>query len=611
MVTWCSIIVAQSETAENDQETLLRTAAEQLERLAPYRKTADQRQSEFSNLLETWKSSIGQNQLDVTKSDADPNVSWEMPEVSQQTEPDKTERIDDKNLITISVITDPQYSALMQERIKRGYDVGSASLLTSIAGGVLSGVASASSGSAAKASAGSSESAYKPVYGAPTVEHTYSSYEEKPFGPWEFKKVIFSTLFQALKAIGGGVLALKGQLVKGGGYLLAGKGKVVAKAGDVITSFGKQLAASAQAKPYPPEPYYDYPPTQHTGHDPSYPGPSPSSDFSEIPSDFSAHETYGVPSDDNGQGGLLIVTPTKSDLDKHSNQHTNVAVQDSPDHTKLAESFGEPIKIFLNSVPKASAGSKDQTVAGQESLNNNNNNNNVNPYPAVQHSIYGVPDHYSANHNNSAYNYEQNYPAVQDDAYQQPKLPQITSQQNYPVAQAGTYQQPELPQVISHHFSNFDLDPNLLSQPNGAEYPPLQYPSPHSSLLDSPKLSHDDGTSVYASLTVDTEPQIAPLKVSLLSPHQGALDLPKLQPHVDFHRQPQFVNYLHGSLGGPLRVPLLNPMPSAYYWQSQGSLVPASALDMLDDFHKRNVLDRRVFAKRLARYASLQKLHHL
>ena len=77
--------------------------------------------------------------------------------------------------------------------------------------------------------------------------------------------MIFSTLFQALKAIGGGVLALKGQLVKGGGYLLAGKGKVVSKAGDVITSFGKHLAANAQSKPYPPETFYDHPPVQHIG----------------------------------------------------------------------------------------------------------------------------------------------------------------------------------------------------------------------------------------------------------------------------------------------------------------------------------------------------------
>ncbi|KYN06091.1 hypothetical protein ALC62_02953 [Cyphomyrmex costatus] len=583
IVTWCSIIMAQSETLESNQETLLKKAAEQLERLEPYRRVADNRgKFDLSSLPETWKSSVDQNQLDGTKGDVDQNVSWELSEnLPEQTEPDTLKRIDDKKLVTIGVITDPKYAELMQDRIKRGYNVGSASLLTSIAGGVLTGIASASSGSAAKASAGSSEAAYKPVYGAPTVEHAYS-YEEKPFGAWDFKKVIFSTLFQALKAIGGGVLALKGQLVKGGGYLLAGKGKVVSKAGDVITSFGKSLAASAQSKP---ETYYDHPPVQHIEHNPSYPGSLPSSDFSEVSNDFSAHETYGVPSNDNGQGGLLIVTPTKSDLDKHSDQQMHVAVLENPDPTK-----NSIIKNLLSSVPKGSVGSKDQTVAGQDNLNNNNNN--VDSHLPTQHPVpnYGVPERYPTN-NYPTHNYEQNNPAAQDGSYQRPELPQVTSH---------------------HHFPNLDLDPNLFNQPN-VEYPPLQqiqYPNLHGSLPDPLNLPHDDSdTSMYASLSVDTEPQIAPLKISLLG-HSDSLDLPKLQPHVDFHGQPQFVNHLHGSLGGPLRVPLLNPMPSAYYWRSQGSLVPTSAFDTLDNFRKRNV-QKRAFAERLARYASLQRFHRL
>ncbi|XP_018312578.1 uncharacterized protein [Mycetomoellerius zeteki] len=585
IVTWCSVTMARSKTVERNQEMLLKKAAEQLERLEPYRRATDNRDEfDLSNLPETWKPSVDQNQLDGIQGDVDQNVSWEMSEIlPEQTEPDPLKRIDDKKLITISVITDPKYSELIQDRIKRGYDVGSTSLLTSIAGGLLTGIASASSGSAAKASAGSSEAAYKPVYGAPTVEHAYS-YEEKPFGPWDFKKVIFSTLFQALKAIGGGVLALKGQLVKGGGYLLAGKGKVVSKAGDAITSFGKHLAANAQSKPYPPETYYDHPPVQHIEHNPSYPGPLPNSDdFSEVPNDFSAHETYGVPSNNNGQGGLLIVTPTKSDPDKHSDQQTHVVVLENPDPTKSSV-----IKNLLNSVPKGSVGSKDQTVAGQGSLTNNN----VDSYPPTQHPVptYGVPERYPTNYN-PTHNYEQNNPAAQDGVYQLPELPQVTSH---------------------HHFPNLGLDPNLSIQPN-VKYPPLQhiqYPNPHGSLLDPFKLPHDDSdTSVYASLSVDTEPQIAPLKISLLG-HSDSLDLPKLQPHVDFHGQPQFVNHLHGSLGGPLRVPLLNPMPSAYYWRSQGSLVPTSAFDMLNNFHKRSV-QRRAFAERLARYASLQRFHRL
>ncbi|KAL6259852.1 hypothetical protein P5V15_009762 [Pogonomyrmex californicus] len=174
------VVAARSaETAEGDQETLLKRAAEQLERLAPYRRTAEDRTEDLSNLLETWKSLMDQNQLDGIKSDVEQAVPWEIPEISaeQAEEPDAAKRLDDeKKMITIGVIADPRYAALMRDRIKRGFDYGSASLLTGIAGGVLSGVASASSGSAAKASAGSSEQAYKaPIYGAPTVEHTYHS----------------------------------------------------------------------------------------------------------------------------------------------------------------------------------------------------------------------------------------------------------------------------------------------------------------------------------------------------------------------------------------------------------------------------------------------------
>lgn len=175
-MTWCSIIVAHSETTENDRETLLRRAAEQLERLAPYRRGADNRgEIDLSN-PEVWRSSEDQNHLDEAKSDADQRGSpWEVISDVLSTKSDAISKdIDDKNLVTIDVIADPKYAAMMQERIKRGFDAGSAGLLTSIAGGLLSGVASASSSSAGKALASSSQSGYHaPVYGAP-VEHTYS-----------------------------------------------------------------------------------------------------------------------------------------------------------------------------------------------------------------------------------------------------------------------------------------------------------------------------------------------------------------------------------------------------------------------------------------------------
>lgn len=164
--------MVQSETVENEQETLLKKAAEQLERLALFRRTAEtQDEPDVSKLLETWKSSVDQNHLEE-KNDADQDVPWDVLEIlPEQTESDAAKRIDDEKMITIGVIADPKYTEMMQERIKRGYNAGSASLLTSIAGGVLSGIASTSSGSAAQASVGSSQP--KPVYGAP-AEHTYS-----------------------------------------------------------------------------------------------------------------------------------------------------------------------------------------------------------------------------------------------------------------------------------------------------------------------------------------------------------------------------------------------------------------------------------------------------
>lgn len=178
IVTWCSIIVARSETVtKNDRETLLRKAAEQLERLAPYRRGADNREEvDLSNLSEIWRSPEDQNRQDETKSDADQRGSpWEVISDILSTESDATKKTDDEKLVTIDVIADPRYAAMMQERIKRGFDAGSASLLTGIAGGLLSGIASASSSSAGKALASSSQSAsHVPVYGAPAVEHTYS-----------------------------------------------------------------------------------------------------------------------------------------------------------------------------------------------------------------------------------------------------------------------------------------------------------------------------------------------------------------------------------------------------------------------------------------------------
>lgn len=171
IVTCCSIIAARSESS--DQE-LLKRASEQLERLAPYRRSADQEALDLANLLETWRPPANiqdEIQDDPDERKIDQAASWQLLEIppDQAESAEAAKRTDDKKRITIDIITDPKYTAMMQERIKRGFDAGSASLLTSIAGGVLSGVASASSGSAAKASAGSSQHDYKPAYGPPPV----------------------------------------------------------------------------------------------------------------------------------------------------------------------------------------------------------------------------------------------------------------------------------------------------------------------------------------------------------------------------------------------------------------------------------------------------------
>lgn len=70
-------------------------------------------------------------------------------------------------------------------------------------------------------------------------------YNKEAFNIWDFKKAIINTVIQAVKAIGGGVLALKGQLVKGGGFLISTKGRIISSAGEAIAGLGKTLASSA------------------------------------------------------------------------------------------------------------------------------------------------------------------------------------------------------------------------------------------------------------------------------------------------------------------------------------------------------------------------------
>lgn len=62
------------------------------------------------------------------------------------------------------------------------------------------------------------------------------------------KKTVLNTIFQAVKAITGGVTALKGQLIKGSGYALSASGQLVAASGDKVTDVGKYIINSATNK---------------------------------------------------------------------------------------------------------------------------------------------------------------------------------------------------------------------------------------------------------------------------------------------------------------------------------------------------------------------------
>lgn len=85
----------------------------------------------------------------------------------------------------------------------------------------------------------------------------FFQYGPKQFSIFDFKKAILNTVLQALKALAGGALALKGQLIKGGGFVVQTKGRVISSAGEAIASLGSQIASSAVISA--PKPVYGAP----------------------------------------------------------------------------------------------------------------------------------------------------------------------------------------------------------------------------------------------------------------------------------------------------------------------------------------------------------------
>ncbi|KMZ06197.1 uncharacterized protein Dsimw501_GD21323, isoform C [Drosophila simulans] len=117
---------------------------------------------------------------------------------------------------------------------------GSFDYVAHLKSGLLSGIGQASASIASGSSGGSSGGG-----------DSYKSHEivvhgnSVDYDPWSFKKSVLNTIFQAVKAITGGVTALKGQLIKGSGYALSAGGNLVAAGGDKVTDVGKSIINSA------------------------------------------------------------------------------------------------------------------------------------------------------------------------------------------------------------------------------------------------------------------------------------------------------------------------------------------------------------------------------
>ncbi|KAI5646444.1 hypothetical protein NE865_01377 [Phthorimaea operculella] len=189
-------------------------------------------------------------------------------------------------------------------------------------------------------------------------EHTGYSYEpaehDQKVDFWGLKKSILYTLFQAVKAITGGVTILKGQLIKGGGALATTLGKVIAVKGDAVSNLGKKIVNSAALSSKKPHSTPVYGPPPQVTHIHSYPPPTsygaptapayahsapsgPTGFGHKYPSHLDGRQSPKL----NGvHAGVVILTPL-GDTSEHDHQeHTG--------HTPL-----EPPPSVLNTVYSA------------------------------------------------------------------------------------------------------------------------------------------------------------------------------------------------------------------------------------------------------------------
>ncbi|XP_047526280.1 uncharacterized protein LOC125063739 isoform X2 [Pieris napi] len=202
------------------------------------------------------------------------------------------------DMAAISRMTPQQLEALAEglaaEEIMRTKR-SSAQALTSVVSKASSGIQS-KLGFLGQASAGASSLIASASSKTGHSEHTGYSYEphEEKYDYVGLKKSILYTLFQAVKAITGGVTILKGQLIKGGGALAATLGKVISGKGDAVSNFGRKIVASAalsEKKPHSTA-VYGPPPTSHLEYAPTvYGAPTAPAQYSHsAPTGYAAHK---------------------------------------------------------------------------------------------------------------------------------------------------------------------------------------------------------------------------------------------------------------------------------------------------------------------------------
>ncbi|XP_048478884.1 SKI family transcriptional corepressor 2 isoform X1 [Plutella xylostella] len=247
-------------------------------------------------------------------------------------------------------------------RTKRSSAAALTSVVSKASGASSSGIGSkvgllgqASAGAVSFIASASSKSGHNDEHG-----YNYEPHDSK-VDYWGLKKSILYTLFQAVKAITGGVTILKGQLIKGGGALASTLGKVISVKGDAVSNLGKKIVSSAALshKPHSTA-VYGPPPPAHIEYAPSgYGAPTAPAHYSHIapsaPTGYAAHK-YPAPLDGRSKlngvhAGLVILTPL---AETNEVQHVAATAHHTPlepPSSLLHSAFSAIKNVFSSAAP--------------------------------------------------------------------------------------------------------------------------------------------------------------------------------------------------------------------------------------------------------------------